>query len=137
MLNLLGIFSSGVAFNLGDFFKHGIDFALMDEAKVGDVGHEIAKIARVEKKIEEILGGSGSRGGAILIKNRLDGVLGLMADNTRSGFGVGEVEIADENFVGIEHSFGEDSSASEAIGGAAAIMIDEAVNFENKIIEIW
>lgn len=59
----------------------------------------------------------------------------MTADEPGSGFRVSEVEITDEDFVGVEDDFAQDGFASERVGNTFAVVINQAIGFEDEIIE--
>lgn len=69
-------------------------------------------------------------------RRRIDGILRLAANGTRGGFRIGEVEIADDDFISVENQAMYESIAGETVGNAFTVMIEETIKFKNEVIEI-
>ena len=120
------VFAGGDTFDTDQIFENVTEVTVMDEAKVFHIGEIIAEIACANHDAEKVLGLDsmgfcGIGGGEETLERGMN--------DAASGFGVGEVEVTDKEFVGFDNEWFDERVASEAVGNAFTVVIKLTIKF--------
>lgn len=126
------VFTSSNTFNAHEAFENVTEVTMMDEAQILHIGEIVAQIAGANHDAEEVLSlDSMWRFGVGGGKETLEG----WVDDAAGGFDVGEIEVADKQFIGFDDERFNERVASETVRNAFAVVIELAIEFEDEIIE--